>query len=153
MLMGRQWSNRDGGFSFIEVLVAVTIMAIVVVIAVQTFSTAMDNYRLDSSVRRVVDKLQDARINAIKRNNQVWLAINVGAGTFQVQSAGPLDIGSAALLNTGVDFIAPTNTPITFNSLGRPTPAAVRTVTLRSSSSAQPKTVTLSATGRVNIIN
>ena len=89
MLMGRQWSNRDGGFSFIEVLVAVTIMAIVVVIAVQTFSTAMDNYRLNSSARRVVDKLQDARINAIKRNNQVWLAINVGAGTFQAKAPAP----------------------------------------------------------------
>ncbi len=44
MLMGRQWSKRDRGFSFIEVLI-------------------------------VVDKLQDARINAIKRNSQVWLSI------------------------------------------------------------------------------
>ncbi len=151
--MRRQWSNRDRGFSFFVVLVAVSIIAIVVVIAVKTFSTALDYYRLDSSARRVVDKLQDARINAIKRNNQVWVSINMGAGTLQVQTAGPLNIGSAALLNTGVDFISPTNTPITFNSLGRPTPAAVRTVTLRSSSSAQTKTVTVSATGRVNIIN
>ena len=151
--MRRQWSNRDRGFSFIEVLVGVTVLAIIVVFAMQSFMTAMDNYRLDSSARRVVDKLQDARINAIKRNSQVWLAINTGARTFQVQTAGPLDIGSAALLETGVDFTTPTNTPITFNSLGRPTPAAVRTVTLRSSYSAQTKTVTVSATGRVNIIN
>ena len=81
-------------------------------------------------------------------------AVRLSAGKIPLEASGGVTPETIrAIAETGVDFISPTNTPISFNSLGRPTPAAVRTVTLRSNSSAQTKTVTVSATGRVNIIN
>lgn len=150
-----RWHNirsvRWRGFSLIEVLVSLAVLLIIGGIVVTAFLSAGEMLRLDSSARRVVGRLEDARFSAIKRNRHVWLTIDIDARAFQVQSAGPVNIGPMESLAAGVDFANPTALQITFDSLGRPTPALAQTVTLRSSSSGQLKSITVTAPGRITI--
>ncbi len=148
----RESSKRqDRGFSLIELLVVVGIAVIIMVISVRFFATAMDNYHLDISAHRLESKLHDARINAIKRNRQVWLSVDIAARTFQVQAAGPVDIGPRESLGRGMIFVTPTNSPIAFNSLGHPSAGIAQTLSVRSTSSSQVKTVTITPTGRISV--
>ncbi len=144
------------GFSLVELVVAVTVILILTAIAIPNINQTMESYRLETSASAIVGKLMDARINAIKRNRPAWLAINLAAGSSQVQIANPAppppaaNLGTLELLPRGMVFMnPPTPAQITFDSLGRI--AAPQTVRLQVVRSGQQKTITVSPTGKVTV--
>ncbi|MEJ7618269.1 MAG: hypothetical protein WKF30_15180 [Pyrinomonadaceae bacterium] len=46
----------------------------------------MHLYRLHTSTALIASKLMEARVNAIKRNNQTWLLLNPAARSLQLQT-------------------------------------------------------------------
>lgn len=153
--------TNQRGISLIEMLIVVTIILIITGMAIPAVLRTLEAYRLDSSASIITGKLQDARINAIKRNRQAWLAIDVAAGRMQAQTIDPaappaiLNLGNPELLPRGVVFVAPpTPGQIIFDSLGRPTALPTpppHSVVLRVVRSGQQKTVTITPTGRVRV--
>lgn len=84
----RQWAatglataRRGGGFTTVELLVVIAIVAILVVVGAPSFSTFMNNSRLSATSSQLLNELNLARSEAIKRNMRVLVCVRNAAGT------------------------------------------------------------------------
>lgn len=71
-----------------ELMVTIAILAIFAAIAVPQFNTFIDRQRLVGGVEGVVDQLQLARSEAVKRSANTVVTINTGAAWFVGTSSG-----------------------------------------------------------------
>lgn len=146
--------NQDG-FTLTELMIALGVIVVVSAIAIPGIVATLESYRLETTTSVIEGKLVDTRLNAIKRNRQVWLKFNLGGGSFEIETTDPdnpgqnINLGGTQYLPTGVSFEASSPTQITFTSLGRPT--APSTVTLKAAESGDQKSIAVSATGRIQI--
>jgi type IV fimbrial biogenesis protein FimT len=69
------------GFTLIELMVTVAILAIVLVIAVPSFETTVNANRLMSAANEMVNSLQTARMEAIRRNEHAGMCLSANAGS------------------------------------------------------------------------
>ena len=69
------------GFTLVELLVAMALIAILLCLAVPSFSDWLENSRLKQSARDVLNAFQTARLEAIKHNTFVSLDFTAGASS------------------------------------------------------------------------
>ena len=113
---------RSAGFTLIELMVTITVLAIMLFIALPNFSVWMQNTQIRTAGEAILNGLQLARAEAIRRNVNVELRMDVSSGwTARVPVTGEViqsrlaGEGSAASAVT----IAPAGaTTITFNGFG-----------------------------------
>lgn len=111
------------GFSLIELMIGIAIMAILLGVAVPSFQTWLQNIQIRNAAESVANGLQRARAEAVARNtniaftlgtNSAW-AINVVTPASEIESRLATE-GSANVTRT----VLPANaTTITFNNLGQ----------------------------------
>lgn len=144
--------GRSGGFTLVELLVVVGIAAVLAAIALPNALGITESGKLQAATSMLAGKLNEARMSALKRNRSVWLQVDASAGRVQIRAAagggGSEDIGAPGLLPSGVGFVDPAPT-ITFDSMGRPTNAPPRTLTVEVARSRARRSVTVSAAGTV----
>ena len=76
------------GFTLVEVLITLLVLATVSSLAVPSFLSMLDSYRLEGAVQGLHADLQFARSEAVKRNLPVDVAIMVAAvAVFEPQIA------------------------------------------------------------------
>jgi len=113
--------SRQQGLSLIELLVAIVILGIILSLGVPSFNTWIQNSRIRTATESIVNGLQLARAEAVRRNEQVSFIL--GAGTsWTVQTAAGTVIQSRASTE-GSNNVTLTVTPggattATFNELG-----------------------------------
>ncbi len=113
---------RSAGFTLIELMVAIAILAILLFIALPNFAVWMQNTQIRTAGEAILNGMQLARAEAIRRNVNVELRMNASSGwTARVPTTDELiqsrvaGEGSAASAVT----IAPAGaTTITFNGFG-----------------------------------
>lgn len=110
------------GFTLIELMIAITVMALMMFIALPNFSIWIQNTQIRTAGEGILNGLQLARAEAIRRNANIELRMDTASGwTVSVASTGEViqsrlpGEGTATALVT----IAPVGTTkITFNGFG-----------------------------------
>ena len=69
------------GFTLIELMVTVAILAIVLVIALPSFETTVNANRLMGAANEMVNSLQTTRMEAIRRNAHAGMCFSANAGS------------------------------------------------------------------------
>jgi prepilin-type N-terminal cleavage/methylation domain-containing protein len=71
-------SAAQGGFTFIELLVVVALVAVLASIAAPSFISAIDKYQLKTAADNLTSDLQFARFEAIRNNQMAYVNFSTG---------------------------------------------------------------------------
>lgn len=83
-----QSKQRQTGLTMIELMIVVTIAAILAGIAIPSFSDLINRTRLTSTMSQLTSDLNRARSEAIKRNSRVLVCVRGGTDAAPVCGAG-----------------------------------------------------------------
>lgn len=89
MLSGVRRAPRQGGFTLVEALVAVGVLAILASLAAPSFESVFVRFRVRVSAEGVVSGLQLARSEALRRNQPVRFTLDDGRGNWSVAMLSP----------------------------------------------------------------
>ncbi len=126
---------NNKGFTLAEVAVTLSILAIMAAIAVPSFISYLPKHRLQASARQIYDDLNLAKMEAVKRNADVFVKFYPATEKYTVyldsDNSGTLNAGDTALKSnvtlenrvnmSGTNF---TNATIGFNNSGMISDAA-----------------------------
>jgi len=121
------------GVTLIELLVAVVIMAIVMAVGAPSFNQWVQNSQIKNAAGSIIDGLQLARAEAVRRNQNVQFMLGtasswtVGCVTTATDCPSTIESRSASDGSTNAQVSADQST-IVFNGLGRVTPAPASTI-------------------------
>ena len=79
----RIWWNRSPGYSLIELLLAISVVATMVGIAVPVVSGAVDEMRVAMAARYLEGRIMNARRTAVKHSTRVGLRFEPVAGDYR----------------------------------------------------------------------
>ncbi len=156
------------GVSLIELLVAVTVMGILATTALPAYTTWIQNSRIRTAAEAILNGLQLARAEAVRRNAPVQFALASATSTgwtitvpssgvtVQIRSAGE---GSSNVTNINARNPAGTAaTSVTFNGFGRvPNTADMSQInidvptTVLSAAASRDLRITISASGQARM--
>jgi len=154
------------GFTLVELMMAITVVAILLVIAVPSFRDAALGSRLSAVANNLLASVQLARSEAIKRNQTVtlcasangsscaasgdweqgWIILDADNNVINRQDVLPAGL---KVLQAGI-IVAPATTfltPLQFQPIGIGATAATFTVCRASPVGSQERVVTVTATG------
>jgi len=113
--------HRLHGFTLIELMIAIAVLAILLAVGVPSFQTWMLNTRIRTTADAMQNGLQLARAEAVRRNERVRFVLSGNTGWI-VQTDGGTQIQarpSAEGSSNVTVTVTPANaTTVTFNSLG-----------------------------------
>jgi type IV fimbrial biogenesis protein FimT len=146
---------KQKGFSLPELLVVTLVVAIIVTLALPQIQGALRGYRLDIAERVVTNRLLEARLTAIKRNRDTWLAIDTTANRIQVVSTD--DNGATVFLTPAISlpqnafFTGSTPGAVTYSSLGRNKASGTSVISLQINGINRTRAISISATGNLSV--
>lgn len=86
--------SRGAGFTLVELMVTLAVLAILLGIAVPSFQSVIQNNRLDAARNDVLGALNFAKVEAIRRNTSVRFCINLGSGAWVVENSTDDEVGA-----------------------------------------------------------
>jgi type IV fimbrial biogenesis protein FimT len=101
VLLRRTLGRCAKGFTIVELMVAIAVAAILLVIAVPSFTNAINSNRLKSTANTLIGSLKAARMAAVQRNLGVQFCSNSTASNTSDA------LGTACGTNTGAVFALP----------------------------------------------
>ncbi|SCZ51596.1 GspH/FimT family pseudopilin [Thiohalomonas denitrificans] len=69
------------GFTLIELMITISVLAILITLGVPSFQDTLERHRLKAAIEQVYQDLQYARSEAIKRNQNITVQLKIPAGT------------------------------------------------------------------------
>ena len=90
--------KNNSGFTLIELMVTIAIIAILMAITVPNYITHRNNQQVSRAARQIYSALQDAKMVAIRNNVPINVMFTPGAG-----SAGTYQVFEDVNLNDAVD--------------------------------------------------
>ena len=148
--------NKQSGFTLIELMVIIAIMAVSAGIAIPNFLSYMPKHRLNGAARQVMGDLMAARMKAVKLNHRAKVFFY---SDHQYKICDDADNNGTVADGEGEVQLRDIQTEysdVTFDSSNPPDPvfssrgtATTTTITLQNSSGL--KVITISIAGRVKI--
>ena len=141
--------TRTEGFSLVELMIVVGLIAVMAGVAVPSVTAGMRRYSLTTASQQVVSTIRAARLQAVGTNATLRVRFNHPAtGQYQVLDAADAAVGDVQFLPDGADFSSVSG-DIEIDTSGRTT--AVTTIVL-SNVDGQTNTITVSPSGRVQLL-
>ena len=113
----------QGGFTLIELIIAIVLTALLVTLAVPSFQIMLANGQIRTATQALYDGLQLARVEAIRRNERVVFTNSAGSNwTVTIEADGTVVQTRSSSEGTRQATVAVTPngaTQVTFDSLGR----------------------------------
>ena len=113
----------QGGFTLIELIIAIVLTALLVTLAVPSFQIMLANGQIRTATQALYDGLQLARVEAIRRNERVVFTNSAGSNwTITIEAGGTVVQTRSSSEGTRQATVAVTPvgaTQVTFDSLGR----------------------------------
>jgi type IV fimbrial biogenesis protein FimT len=128
MLIGRIRRKAGLGFTLVEMIAAILILAILAAIAAPSFQTAISNAAVKGNAESIYQGLQIARSEAVRQNLKAHIDINSDKSWAVVAETSPITTIQTKPATEGsgggisLAFTPATATRVTFNALGRATP-------------------------------
>jgi type IV fimbrial biogenesis protein FimT len=88
-----------GGFTLVEILIAIAILGILVVLGVGNFGGVNEKYKVEAETKQLYADLMDARGRAMQRNRAFFVQIN-GNDYQTYEDTSPAPDGDGSLQNT-----------------------------------------------------
>ncbi len=101
----------DSGFTLVELMVVVVIIAISATLAAPSFAQMIANYRVRSAAESMINGLNYARAEAVRRNTAVRFSLTTGGSGWTVSQVSP-----SATLQSRSDNDSPGTTVASSNS-------------------------------------
>lgn len=150
----RRFQDFEQGFSIPELLVVLLSISILTVIALPTSIRQLQLYRIETSVSLVSNKLMEARMGAIKRNQTIWLRIDNNTKTIQTKSfnnaAQTIDIDHPERLPQGIILNSSEFVEISFDSMGRSKNGG-QFFTIKEINTGKRKDIAVSPSGKITV--
>jgi prepilin-type N-terminal cleavage/methylation domain-containing protein len=147
---------RRGGFTLIEMLVALVVVSLVLLIGLPKFSSAMTSQNLRGSRTTVVNMLVKARAASTESNRLTWLKVSGNKAWILARPRISAGAGNADTLGVVEDLnkrygttVAMSRDSIGFDPRGIASELGGAPVTLTVSKSSHSEVVTIDALGRV----
>ncbi|SEA48003.1 type IV fimbrial biogenesis protein FimT [Microbulbifer marinus] len=137
-------AKRSAGFTLIELMIVIAILAILIAIGVPSFTSLIKNNRLTSAANDLAGALHFARAEAVRRGSSVQVSSvsdNIGNGVrvwFDADGDGNLDSGADSseelrlvrMAAPAVSVAADTgaNVSLTFSARGRASGAVILSI-------------------------
>lgn len=113
---------HSAGFTLIELVIAVAVMSILLLIALPNFSIWLQNTQIRTAGEAILNGMQLARAEAVRRNTNVELQMTTGSGwTATVVSTGEViqtRLAQEGSASAAVTIMPAGATKITFNGFG-----------------------------------
>jgi|SRR3954451_16499526 prepilin-type N-terminal cleavage/methylation domain-containing protein len=147
---------RRGGFTLIEMLVALVVVSLVLLIGLPKFNTAMTAQNLRGSRTTVVNMLAKARSASTESNRLTWLKVGGNKAWILARPRTSAGAGNADTLGVVEDLnkrygttVAMSRDSIGFDPRGIASELGGGAVTLTVTKSSHSEVVTIDALGRV----
>ena len=76
--------KRDSGFTLAELMVVISIIAIMSAVAIPSLVSWLPNYRLSGAARDVLSAIELARLTAVRENASVGVSFTPGSAAYQL---------------------------------------------------------------------
>jgi len=147
--------NQDRGFTLVEMMIVIAVMAILAAIAAPSYQTFMAQRRLGGAARQIMSDLMSARMKAVSMNQMVKVSL---PDNHHYEIWNDANGDGTVADNEGDDIARDIQTDyhdVTFSSTANPLFYARGTAhggaTITVSNSAGSKDISLAFTGRVKI--
>jgi prepilin-type N-terminal cleavage/methylation domain-containing protein len=119
-------STGESGYSMIELLMVVALIAIMAAVSLPNIAGYIRNYRIRGATQQIAGEIQTARNKGITKNTNQGVAFSVlDANTYRyfiIDDTSPVGLGPLRQLPAGVVFVTAATTPtsgMAFDRLGR----------------------------------